>query len=86
MVFNWGQWAVASGDAVRAARHRAAVQAVQNFPERDAYLYSAEAVAARQPGRQSLETFQRCAKKLLAKLALPKSKGGKGIRLTYEQV
>ncbi len=85
---SWSDWASRSAHHVLSTRQetrRTVAHAFVAEGPREDHEFTAEAAAARQPGRQLVEAFERCRVKFLARLARPASRGGFGWRLTYEQ-
>lgn len=76
----WADWIERVEATALAERQAALVDAARSFGRRDEYDYSPAAMAAMRPGRRRLLQFMRCAGKMMAKMALPPERGGKGTR------
>jgi len=83
----WTEWAEASAAAVLEERQHELEAAARAFSgmRREMYMYTAEAAAARRPGRRLLERFHRAWAKLRRGLSLPPAQGGYGIYLSRPQ-
>jgi hypothetical protein len=84
----WSDWFEdTAADAIR-ERDRQQDIAARAFAaggRREDYEFTAEAAAAREPGRRLVQAFERCRVTMLRRLARPPEQGGFGWRLTYEQ-
>lgn len=83
----WDVWVDRAAAATRAQRRADMDVAARAFASglREEHMYTPEAVAGRQPGRQLVEKFHRCWRALRLELARPTKQGGWGMYLSAPQ-